>query len=170
MCDAAVGPLVFKAVTADITSVGGSAMMTEGLSCDSTNETTVQECVTVMDDLDRNLFSWTDYGDSQGALWQPSELQRQVWARTYARAIAGKPLNMTFDQGTKAFQLCYTIETAINAPTEVFASSKYSYPAGASLRTTENLVATPHGDIVSVVPTASTKAGDTGCVWISKLS
>ena len=161
--------LLFKAVNADITRVGGSAMMTEGLSCDSTNESTVQECVNVMNDLDKNLFSWTDYGDSQGALWQPSELQRSVWARTYARAIAGKPLNMTFSSDTKAFELCYAIDTAIKAPTEVFTSLKYSYPAGASLRTTTNLVATPSGDVVSVMPTASAKAGDTGCIWISKL-
>ena len=75
----------------------GGAMMTEGMSCDSTNLTTEAECIAVQELLDENLFSWTDYGESQGALFQPNRVQQAVWGRTYARAVAGIPLNMSFD-------------------------------------------------------------------------
>lgn len=89
MCDNAIGPLVFDAVEADLGTFGGAAMMTEGMACDGINLTTQAECINVMNNLDKHLFSWTDYGDSQGAEWTPSPVQQQVWARTYARATAG---------------------------------------------------------------------------------
>lgn len=47
--------------------------------------------------LDKHLYSWTDYDESQGAIFQPNLVQQAVWARTYARAVAGTPLNMSFD-------------------------------------------------------------------------
>ena len=50
--------------------------------------------------------------------------------RTYARAIAGQPLNMTFEPTSKRFEFCYTPDSAIAAPTEIFASRHYSYAGG----------------------------------------
>ena len=41
------GPLVFEAVRKDTSRFGGAAMMTEGMSCDSTNLTTEAECIVV---------------------------------------------------------------------------------------------------------------------------
>ena len=153
--------------------LGGSAMMTEGLACGGNNRSDFDECVEVMDGLDEHLYSWTDYGDSQGALWQPSALQQQVWARSYAPAVAGMPLNMTFDDGNPkgteqanrgrstssgstntstgsgsgsgkaSFEFCWTLDTQITASTEIFASTKYHYPNGVVVRTTPNVVASP---------------------------
>lgn len=126
-----------------------------------------------MDGLDTHLFSWTDYGDSQGATWAPSSLQQLVWARSYARAVAGTPLNMTFNDGSKkgfsssntssahnrsggggggsggstgkaSFEFCWILDASIKAPTEVFASTKHHYQNGVRVKTTPNVVAAQH--------------------------
>merc|ERR1711871_1606129 len=93
----------------------------------------MDECINVQEKLDKHLFSWTDYGNSQGATWEPSTDQQATWARTYARAVAGRPVNMTFDirSPTKDFEFCYELNLDIDAPTEVFASSAFHYPGGA---------------------------------------
>ena len=171
ICDATVGPLVFKAVGEDLDKVGGAQMMTEGMACPTGNLSQAAECVAVMDDLDKRMFSWTDYGDSQGQTWEPTEVQKTVWARTYARAVAGTPLNMTFDFETKDFETCFTIDASINAPTEIFASVKYAYngPGGFAVATSDNLAASSSGNIVTVVPAPGADAGgEVGCVRITK--
>ena len=38
-------------------------------ACRQNNSTQQEECIAVQNDLDKHLFSWTDYGDSQGSLW-----------------------------------------------------------------------------------------------------
>ena len=43
----------------DLARFGGAQMMTEGLACPSSSR---DECEAVMNELDKNLFSWTDYG------------------------------------------------------------------------------------------------------------
>eukprot|EP00039_Didymoeca_costata_P020949 m.342931 g.342931 ORF g.342931 m.342931 type:complete len:496 (+) comp22037_c0_seq1:78-1565(+) len=125
VCDDTIGPLVFEAVKGDLKKFGGSAMMTEGLSCDGPNISSYDECIDVMDDLDRNLFSFTDYGVSQGASWQPSTTQKYVWARTYARTVDGIPLNMSFNvrSSLKEFDFCFTPKISTGKSfTEIFAS------------------------------------------------
>ena len=54
--------------------------------------------------LDGHLQSWTDYGVSQGPLWQPSYKQQAQWARTYARAVAGGLVDST---------CCYLVLAAV---------------------------------------------------------
>jgi endoglycosylceramidase len=93
VCDDVAGPLVMKAVKKDLGELGGAAMMTEGMACGQSAE---EECETVMNMLDTHLFSWTDYGESQGDTFLPSPPQQEEWARTYARAVAGMPSNMTY--------------------------------------------------------------------------
>lgn len=158
VCDDTVAPLVLKAVQHETARLGGSAMMTEGLACDYSQATSADECRAVMDDLDAHLFSWTDYGVSQGSTWAPSAAQQEGWARTHAYAIAGTPLNMTFDAATKAFAFCFTVDHAIDAPTEIFASLTYSYAAGRAVSTTPNLrVDAPAGDDVVLVRPADAR-------------
>merc|ERR1719506_3286982 len=101
----------------------------------------MDECVTVQNMLDGKLFSYTDYGDSQGAVWRPSVKQMSTWARSYARAIAGRPINMTFDvsKPTKDFEFCFELDRTIDAPTEIFASKELHYPDGLHIRTTTNI-------------------------------
>eukprot|EP00729_Bicosta_minor_P008698 gene8698-2097_t len=157
ICDATMAPLVFAAVEHDLERLGGSAMMTEGMACGGANRSDYDECVDVMDGLDTHLFSWTDYGDSQGATWAPSSLQQLVWARSYARAVAGTP---------------------IKAPTEVFASTKHHYQNGVRVKTTPNVVAAQHpgsddvwlltGDPIHAVAAVAADGGSdsVACVWL----
>jgi hypothetical protein len=79
-----------------------------GNACGS-NETQQQECIHVQEQLDEHLFSWTDYGDSQGEKWEVAAVQQKNWARTYARIIAGTPLNMSFEIASplRRFKMCY---------------------------------------------------------------
>jgi endoglycosylceramidase len=172
ICDDIVGPLVFKAVHADLQKFGGAAMMTEGLACNEDSPTEQgpgNECQVVMGKLDTNLFSWTDYGVSQGADWNPSPKQQEMWARSYAQAVAGKPLNMTFNPQTKDFSVCFSVDTSIQAPTEIFASLFYSYNTSRVIKTTSNLQVQDNStDIVKIIPTANALSGANGCVYITK--
>ena len=165
ICDDTIGPLVFEAVHKDLEVFGGSSMMTEGLACTGTNATGYDECRFVMDHLDEGLFSWTDYGLSQGATWDPNAAQIKSWSRTYARAIAGQPINMTFDADSLDFELCFVADPAINAPTEIFASTKYQYRAGRTVTTSPNLrynISAANADLVHVFGAAA----GVGCVHI----
>ena len=131
VCDDVVGPLVFKAVKKDVHSIGGAAIMTEGLSCGSS--AAMDECNAVAQRLDTGLFSWTDYDLSQGEAWDPGREVEMLWARVYARATAGMPLNTTFDRETRAFTFCFLPDPVIQGPTEIFVGSKFNYPQGASI-------------------------------------
>jgi endoglycosylceramidase len=171
VCDAAVAPQVLKAVADDIEHLGGAAMMTEGLACNGPNASGYDECVVVMSHLDKALMSWTDYGDSQGQLWAPSPLQQAAWARTYARAIAGTPINMTFGatEPTRPFELCFVLNRTVTAPTEIFASLKYNYPKGVAATTTSNLVASQPGSsnvwvVTPAGPSPPSGTDEVGCV------
>ena len=194
VCDDIVKNLVFSSITKELSKIGGSALMTEGISfmhstataqgnalmiphlsqshegmaCDTSTPQKEQECREVMSALDQHLYSWTDYGVSQGAQWTPSQAQQKAWARTFARATAGNPVNMTFDAGTGAFEYCYNVDTSIKAPTEIFASRKYYYTDGTNVRTTSNLeVVGPISDTISIKPVAGSDGG-VGCVWVTQ--
>ena len=88
-----------------------------------------------------------------------AEVQQRVWARTYARAIAGTPINMSFaiESPLRHFELCFafgtrnagfggsyattTTSSDPAAETEIFASQSYHYPNGLRVHTTANLLA-----------------------------
>ena len=146
--------------------------MTEGLACDQSapgEKGKNNECDVVMRALDKNLFSWTDYGDSQGATWNPSREQQEKWARSYAQAIAGTPINMTFSPQTKDFEFCFSLDLAIDMPTEIFASLTYSYNVTRRISTSSNIkVQDEDTDIVYIIPTRSATQGSTACVRISR--
>jgi hypothetical protein len=158
---------VFKAVKEDLAKLGGAAMMTEGMSCPDANQ---DECVFVQNLADENLVSWTDYNDSQGPLWELSDIQKATWARTYGRAIAGTPTKMEFDitAATKDFELCWNIDAGIEQETEIFASSVYHYVNGASVEITGSVEQVESGDddLYWFVNTADAKTGDEACVKI----
>jgi hypothetical protein len=85
---------------------------------------------------------------------------------------------MSFDHVSGAFSFCFEPSSTIDAsvaPTEIFASSVYRYPNGASVSTTPNLVAIPtvltkgdptYSGVITVRPAAPSAAGSVGCVWI----
>merc|ERR1712129_193648 len=101
-------------------------MMTEGMQCYHSREE--PECEYVMGELDKHQFSWMDWDFGMG---NGSRAER--WARTYAHAVAGQPLSMTFNHQTKEFHFCFEVNSAIQAPTTIFASTTYSYPNGYSV-------------------------------------
>ena len=79
---------------------------------------------------------------------------------------------MAFDPDTKAFDFCFAIAAEISAPTEIFASTTYSYGAsGPVITTSDNIIATVddnNNDLVLVVPKAGTKSGEEACVHLTK--
>ncbi len=173
LCDAAIAPSVFRAVGKDIDRIGGAAMMTEGLACNQDNETQQQECIAVQNDLDSHLFSWTDYGDSQGEAWDVHSVQQRLWARTYARAVAGTPINMTFDimNPAKPFEFCFLVDRRIQAPTEVWTSSRFHYPRGVAVTHSPNLHVqedeTRDGVYLLTPKTLDGARGEVGCVQMT---
>ena len=68
-------------------------------------------------------------------------VQQRLWARTYARAVAGTPINMTFDimNQVKPFEFCFLVDRRIEAPTEVWTSSRFHYPRGVVVTQSPNL-------------------------------
>lgn len=71
VCDSLVAPLVFRSVGDEVSKTGGALLMTEGLSCNPANPDSQSECEFVMNQLDHHLYSWTDYGESQGESFTP---------------------------------------------------------------------------------------------------
>jgi len=170
ICDKAVGPSVMKAVNGDLAVLGGAAMMTEGMACDYDTPAHESECEIVRNLLDDNLFSWTDYGESQGDTWDISLAEQKSWARSYARAIAGRPLNQTYDVETGDFKFCFSIDASITQPTEIFGSTKYVYTSGIKVVTSPNLkweLSPSSKDVVLVTPIDASQKGE-GCVQFSK--
>lgn len=175
LCDDAIAPLIFAAVAQETARLGGAAMMTEGLSCDYDDPGSAAECVSVLARLDAHLLSWTDYALSQGSTWSPSASTREGWARTHARAVAGRPINMTFDASSKDFEFCYVPDPAVRAPTEIFASVRYSYSCGRVVSATSNLAVTGAAtdDVLHVAPVTAQGSEQqweaaAGCVWIRR--
>ena len=136
-------------------------MMTEGMQCPGVQS----ECEYNMNALDGRLFSWIDWDFDMD-----NGTKAESWARTYARVVAGLPLNMTFDTQTKEFHFCFRVG-AIQAPTEIFASTKYSYPHGFIVSTSSNVDASVIGDTVLVTPAlgnADGRNGSDACVHITR--
>ena len=177
LCDDVTGPLVMAAVKKDLALIGGSAMMTEGLSCD---DDAMEECQFVANRLDGHLFSWTDYAVSQGDAWEPSPKREMMWARAYARAVAGTPLNMSFDggtgktneTGTRDFEFCFRPDPHATAPTEIFLASRWNWPGGARVDCNEGgaikLTCTnaSDADVLLVEADEGAKAEEAACVRI----
>eukprot|EP01048_Picozoa_sp_COSAG05_P013075 COSAG05_NODE_1359_length_5097_cov_2.531813_2_plen_640_part_00 len=163
VCDQGIAPEIYKSVQRDLNRIGGAAMQTEGMQCNSNSS----ECVDNRNALDQRLFSWIDWNFEIDDGTPGREQQATRWARTYARAVAGAPSNMSFDPQTKEFHFCFRMETAIRAPTEIFASTKYNYQHGLAVSTsTNNVNATIKGDLVYVVPASNATDGDVACVHI----
>ncbi len=120
-------------------------MLTEwGQACDpypGTNLT--NECVAVMATADSHFMGWTDwyFGERHlsGADWDVPDSAVSVFARTYARKIAGEPRSTSFDQETKEFKLCFIPDKESSAVTEIYLNRRLHYPLGAKVEVTRNL-------------------------------
>ena len=70
----------------------------------------------------------------------PTDNAIAIYARTYARKIAGRPVSMNFDAKSKDFKLCYVATLfGPSAQTEIFAHFELSYPEGVDVAVTDNL-------------------------------
>jgi endoglycosylceramidase len=95
---------------------------------------------------DRHLMGWTHWAykrwrdpttadDDQGLFRddrRPGTVKRakvRALVRTYAQAIAGRPLTMSFDTDDGSFRFRYRPRPGIDAPTEIFVSPLH-YPRG----------------------------------------
>ena len=167
VCDDGIAPEIYRSVQADLNRIGGAAMQTEGMQCNN-GDKNHSECVDNRNELDQRLFSWIDWNFGLDDGTPGAEQQATRWARTYAHAVAGAPLNMSYDPHTKAFDFCFRMEAVIQAPTEIFASTKYVYPQGFVVSTsTGNVHTTVEGDLVYVEPAFNEADGEVACVHIA---
>ena len=118
---------------ARILAHGGAQMMTEGLARNQANASQGRraprsrrpgQAPLLVDGLRR----------LQGSLWDIAPLQQRIWSRSFARAVAGTPINMTFDVESAAFEFCY-YRREIQAPTEISLRANTTTPAARKSRT-----------------------------------
>ena len=86
-------------------------------------------------------WQWINYDDPTGshssALWPPrpaTASQLNVLAQTYASAVAGTPVSMTFDPMTASFEFRYRSNPTITAPTVIVVPVSTHYPHGYCVR------------------------------------
>jgi endoglycosylceramidase len=86
-------------------------------------------------------WQWINYDDPTGshssALWPPraaTASQLNVLSQTYASAVAGTPLTMSFDPRTASFELRYRSNPTISAPTVIVVPVSTHYPHGYCVR------------------------------------
>jgi len=75
---------------------------------------------------------FTTMNDAESLYWPNGTLEEtklKTLSRTYAQAIAGLPLRMSFDPITAVFELRYNA-TVSEAPTEVYLNEVLHYPQG----------------------------------------
>ena len=118
--------------------------MTEwgGNDCGGSDEQQA-ECSFIQGLADLHLQSWTLWGmNSQGILNGSLTPQlAEVLSRTYAQAVAGRVVNMTFDQKSRVFELFYEIDNAIDAPTVIYIAASLFYKDAPVIKTTPNVIA-----------------------------
>lgn len=137
-CDRMFGPKVFEQVREDVRILGGSAMMTEwGLGCDPTYGIT-DECNPIMDLADEYLMSWIDWWWTGPLMnrWNAQPEAIAIYSRTYAQSVAGTPTMMKYNAANYHFQLCYRLDTSIQAPTEIYINDALAYPNGVNIHLT----------------------------------
>lgn len=158
LCDDILGPEMFRAVAADVAGFGGSSMLTEfGNQADGAPEVSA-----VMDLADDAQQSWIYWG---GMDTVPGEALKRDMVRTYAQAVAGKPLSMSFNTDTAAFSLCYVVDRSISKPTQIFVPFEYRYNGKPKVSTTPNVAATLNNKLNQIL--ILSKSGGTACVNIT---
>lgn len=158
-CDRLFGPKVIEAIKRDMKAIGGSAMMTEwGQGCNFDDPNAVadpnSECNVIMDLLESHHIGWSDWyfgGQLNEHDFQMSAAARQIFSRTYARSIAGRPVTSLFDVASKKYRSCWTLpdDSITSDITEIFASFAVNYPNGVDVDTTPNI------DVIEIIPSAN---------------
>mmetsp|Transcript_28691 Transcript_28691/g.51076 ORF Transcript_28691/g.51076 Transcript_28691/m.51076 type:complete len:527 (-) Transcript_28691:326-1906(-) len=112
-----------------------------------------QEITSVTEAADANLVSWaywmykgyqdftTTGSSTEGFYYEDGKVQQiklAALSRTYAQFVQGIPLSMSFDSTSKAFELVFTVDTSIAAPTVLYLNEEVHYPKGYSLTITND--------------------------------
>jgi endoglycosylceramidase len=152
-CDKLFGPKVFEQAVRDVRTIGGATMLTEwGQGCNfndgETHSDINSECNQIMDQADKHLVSWTDWYFGESLTYNSFEIStaaQKLFARTYAKIVAGHPREMNFNVETKDFKLCFepTLSTDANVDgsmnTEIFLNFAVHYPNGIDVTHSPNL-------------------------------
>jgi hypothetical protein len=79
-------------------------------------------------------------------------------------------LNMTFNKQTSHFSTCFSIDTSIIAPTEIFAQFDYSYGGNPVVTSTDNIetVMDKVNNIIHARPKSINVHGQVGCITVDK--
>lgn len=100
-----------------------------------------------------------------------------MFSRTYPQATAGVPLvgadgfSLHFNRTNGDFEYCYTLNTSITEPTEIYANLPIHYPSGSVVTTSPQVKVTQQqGNIISVEAVAGTPTGSVACVNITRAS
>ena len=161
-CDQVFGPKVLNQVARDIHRTGGSAMLTEwGQGCDPYDANSTSECIAIMDNCDKHFMSWSSWYFGYQVMnndWVIPDESLTVFARTYARRIAGNPISTQYDSTTQEFKLCYEPTTpskesvnGLNAVSEIFYHSRLHYPLRVSVHVSPQLeVISTDNDLILV--------------------
>lgn len=120
ICDDFLAPEMFKNIKKHVVNVGGSSFMTEFGACDDNDYNKLGECDNVLNYADKYFQSWTDYTYAQVNHLNPTSYWSKTFSRTYPQAIAGMPLNMSYNRNTTEFQFCYTPNSLSTMPTEIY--------------------------------------------------
>ncbi|CAM4966051.1 unnamed protein product [Rotaria socialis] len=159
-----------------ITEFGGNSNSTEGI--EELNRVTA-----IADDF---LQSWTywqfkKYADlttsvrtatTESFYTDDGELELnkvQALSRSYAQAIAGLPISMSFFPTTNLFELQFIINTDIQQPTVIYLNEDLNYPHGVSiiLNPENSLIwASPNHNYYEFVASGSVKNGTTILIQI----
>jgi hypothetical protein len=119
-------------------------MMTEwgGNDCGGSDDQQA-ECSFVQGLADLHLLSWTLWGMNSRGIANGSFTPQlaEVLSRTYAQAVAGSVVNMTFDKKSRAFELCFEIDNNIIEPTVIYIAASYFYKDAPVIHTTPNVIA-----------------------------
>jgi endoglycosylceramidase len=105
-----------------------------------------------------SYWAWKFYGDPTGSADESLVLANgrlrptaSVLAQTYPEAIAGMPVSMSFNPTSGAFELVYTPNHAVHAPTVVFVPTEIHYENGYCARVTGGVVTSrPNSNLLRV--------------------
>ena len=97
-------------------------------------------------------WSWKYYGDPTGSAAESLVMAdgrlrstASVLSRAYPQAVAGTPLRFSFSPGTDVFDMTYTPNHRIHAPTLIFVPTQVHYRHGYCARTTGARVTSARG-------------------------
>jgi len=142
----------FAVRTSDALSLGVPMIVTEfgSWTGNTTHDANVNQFICDLADV--NFTSWTNWDILN--IWEYPDLI-PVLSRVYVQAVAGKPLNQTWNPQTGVYNLFYYINTEIWAPTEIFVPVRIHFPTGFSVLTSPSVKWTRRGGIVQIIPTTA---------------